>query len=153
MICIFCEILAERAPVSLIYEDADIAAFMAIQPSAPGECLVIPKAHVDHFTDVSDDIAQRIMVAAQHIGRALRTLFSPERVGYVVHGYGVPHAHLIIVPQHGPFHITSGRFARIEQETIVFDMKNIPLPERAVLDTHAGLLASAIGKLDDEGNS
>ena len=31
--------------------------------------LVIPKAHIDHFTDIPDDIARRIMVVAQRIGR------------------------------------------------------------------------------------
>jgi len=40
---------------------------MTLQPTAPGECLVIPKAHVDHFTELSDEVAQRIMVVAQHL--------------------------------------------------------------------------------------
>src|SRR5215218_1599734 len=66
MSCVFCEIVAGRAPASVIYEDDVLVAFMGIQPTAPGECLVIPKAHVDHFTDVPDEVAQHIIVAAQH---------------------------------------------------------------------------------------
>lgn len=50
--CVFCEILAGRAPVSMIYEDDEVAAFMSLYPSRPGECLVIPKEHIDCFTDV-----------------------------------------------------------------------------------------------------
>ena len=142
--CIFCEIVAGRAAVSMIYQDDDIAAFMGIQPTAPGECLIIPKTHIDHFTDVPDELAQRIMLLAQHIGRAQRSAFDPERVGYLVHGYGVAHAHLILVPQHGPFHLTSDRFARIESGRVVFDMKNIPLLDRATLDAHAQRLALAM---------
>ena len=129
----------------MIYQDDDIAAFMGIQPTAAGECLIIPKTHIDHFTDVPDELAQRIMVLAQRIGRALRATFQPERVGYLVHGYGVAHAHLILVPQHGPFHLTSDRFARIENGRVVFDMKNIPLADRATLAAHAIQLASALG--------
>jgi Virulence protein RhuM family/HIT domain len=44
-----------------------------------GECLVIPKAHIDHFTDIADDLAQRIMVVAQRIGRRMRSAFPLER--------------------------------------------------------------------------
>jgi histidine triad (HIT) family protein len=143
MSCVFCEIVAGRAPASLIHEDDVLAAFMGIQPTAPGECLVIPKAHVDHFTDVPDDVAARIMVVAQRIGRRMRAVFRPQRVGYVVHGYGVPHAHLIVVPQHGPFHLTSDRFARVVDGRVVFDLANVPLADRATLDAQARELAAA----------
>jgi histidine triad (HIT) family protein len=144
MSCIFCEIVAGRAPASRVYEDDVLVAFMGIQPTAPGECLVIPKAHVDHFTDVPDEVAQRIMLVAQRIGRQLRAAFRPERVGLLVHGYGVPHAHLILVPQHGPHHLTSDRFARVEDGRVVFDLTRIPFADRSDLDAHARVLASAM---------
>lgn len=143
MPCVFCEIVARRAPASMVYEDATVAAFMGVQPSAPGECLVILKAHVDHFTDVPDDVAQHVMAVAQRIGRRLRAEFGPERVGFLVHGYGVPHAHLIVVPQHGPHHLTSDRFARVEGGRVVFDLTRVPLADRAELDAHARRLAPA----------
>ena len=78
---------------------------------------------------------------AQRIGRRMREVFRPERVGMVVHGYGVPHAHLILVPQHGPHDITSARYAHLEDGRIVFSMKDVPLAARATLDEHARLLA------------
>ena len=143
MACPFCEIVAGRAPASLIYADETILAFMTLQPFADGECTVIPRAHIDHFTDLDDEIAKQIMVAAQRIGRRMRLVFAPERVGMVVHGYGVPHAHLVLVPQHGPYDITSARYARIEDGRIIFSMKNIPLAERSTLDQHAQLLADS----------
>lgn len=117
---------------------------MTLQPTAPGECLVIPRAHIDHFTDVTDAIAQQIMVLAQRIGRQMRAVFPLQRVGFLVHGYGVPHAHFIIVPQQGPHHLTSDRFARIDNGTVVFDMARIPIAERALLDEHARLLAAGL---------
>ena len=144
MSCIFCEIVAGRAPVSLVYEDDAVSAFMNVRPTAPGECLVIPKAHVDHFTDVPDDVAAHVMVVAQRIGRRLRALFSPDRVGYLVHGYGVAHAHLILVPQHGPHHLTSDRFARVHDGRVVFDLSRVPLAERAMLDAQARALAEGL---------
>jgi histidine triad (HIT) family protein len=139
---VFCEIVAGRSPASVVHDDDAVTAFMALHPTAPGECLVIPKRHVDHFTDVPDDLAQRIIVVAQHIGRRMRAVFPLERVGYAVHGYGVAHAHLIVVPQQGPHHLTSDRFARVVDGRVVFDMSRVPAASRATLDAHARLLAA-----------
>ena len=141
MSCVFCKIVAKESPASFVYEDDVVAAFMTLQPTAPGECLVIPKAHVDHFTDLPDDVAQRIMLAAQHIGRRMKESFPLERVGYLVHGYGVAHAHLIIVPQQGPDHLTSDRFARLVDGKIVFEISMIPTAERKILDVNARKLS------------
>jgi histidine triad (HIT) family protein len=143
--CPFCDIVAGVAPASRVYEDADIVAFMALRPTAPGECLVIPKAHIDHFSDIADDIAARIMVVAQQIGRRLRSEFRPERVGLLVHGYGVAHAHLIVVPQTGPHHLTSDRFARVDNGRVTFSM-SLPMVARPQLDEQARLLAPLAGR-------
>ena len=145
MTCVFCEIVAHRAPASFVYEDDRVAAFMSLQPTAAGECLIIPKEHVDHFTDVADDIAQHIITIAQRIGRRMRQVFPLERVGYLVHGYGVAHAHFIIVPQQGPYHLTSDRFARIVGDRVVFDISLLSIADRNTLDAHAELLRQSPG--------
>ena len=139
--CAFCEIVAERAPASFIFRDDVISAFMSIQPTAAGECLIIPNEHIDHFTDISDEVAERIMTLAQRIGRRMRAVFPLERVGYLVHGYGVAHAHFMIVPQQGPHHLTSDRLARLADGRIVFDLSSIKIAERATLDEQARLLS------------
>jgi histidine triad (HIT) family protein len=141
MSCIFCDIVAERAPASFVHRDVRVSAFMSIQPTAPGECLIIPNDHIDHFTDVPDDLAAHIMRIAQKIGRRMRDAFPLQRVGYLVHGYGVSHAHLILVPQQGPYHLTSDRFARIQNEQIVFDLSGIAIADRATLNEHARMLS------------
>jgi histidine triad (HIT) family protein len=141
MMCIFCEIVAERSPASFVYRDALVSAFMTLQPTAPGECLVIPNAHVDHFCDLPESVAAHIMTVAQRIGRRVRDVFPLQRVGYLVHGYGIAHAHFIIVPQQGPHHLTSDRFARIVDGQVVFDLSRVPVADRRTLDAHARLLA------------
>jgi histidine triad (HIT) family protein len=141
MSCVFCEIVAGRSPASFVYDDEVVTAFMTLQPTAPGECLVIPKQHIDDFTDVPDAIAQRVIAVAQRIGRRMRDVFPVQRVGYLVHGYGVAHAHFIIVPQQGPHHLTSDRFAHVSDGRVVFDLSGVPRVERATLDEHARLLS------------
>lgn len=141
MSCVFCQIVAGESPASIIYQDESVLAFMTIRPTAPGECLVIPKLHVDHFTDLDDDTASQIIRTAQRIGRRIRAVFKPLRVGMLVHGFGVSHAHLILVPQQGPHHLTSDRFATVREGTVVFSESHIPLADRSELDRHARLLA------------
>ena len=141
MTCIFCEIVAGRAPASFVYRDERISAFMTLQPTAPGECLIIPNEHIDHFTDIPDLLASDIMVVAQRLGRRMRETFPLQRVGYLVHGYGVSHAHLVLVAQQGPYHLTSDRFARIENGEVVFDLDLVPVADRTTLDEHARLLS------------
>jgi hypothetical protein len=61
--------------------------------------------------------------------------------GMVVHGFGVPHAHLLLVPQQGIHHITSDRYASVENGQLVFSQSNVATPDRATLDEHARVLA------------
>lgn len=137
MTCVFCEIAAGRAPASLVHSDADTLAFMTLRPTAPGECLVIPRVHVDHFTDVPEDLAAHMMRIAHRLGRRMRATFPVDRVGMLVHGYGVAHAHLIIVPQQGPHHITSDRMASVRDGRVVFTHELLPVVSRTTLDEHA----------------
>ena len=141
MSCIFCRIVAREAEASVLYEDELVMAFMNIRPVNGGEFLVIPKGHVDHFCDLSDEVSCRIIVEAQRLSRNLRERLRPERVGLVVHGYGVAHAHLVVVPLHGPDDITSGKLARVEGGEIRFGVGHIPEAPRAELDRLARLLA------------
>jgi histidine triad (HIT) family protein len=139
--CTFCEIVVGTSPASVIYQDDCIMAFMTIRPTRQGELVVIPKAHVDHFCDLPDDLSAHLTGQAQRISRNVRARLAPERVGWVVHGYGVPHAHLIVVPQFSANDITSARFAFVEAGEVRFDHRRVPQAPRDELDRLAKLLA------------
>ena len=139
--CVFCKIVAGVEPASVLYEDESVLALMNIRPIHPGEFIVIPKEHVDHFCDLTDELACRVLVQAQRLSRNMRERLKPQRFGLVVHGYGVPHAHLIVVPQHGPDDITSGRMAYLEGGQIKFGVGHLNEPTREELDGLARLLS------------
>jgi diadenosine tetraphosphate (Ap4A) HIT family hydrolase len=42
---VFCAIVANRAPASIVYRDPVTLAFMDVNPVRPGHLLVIPTAH------------------------------------------------------------------------------------------------------------
>jgi histidine triad (HIT) family protein len=142
--CVFCTIAAGTAEASIVFEDEDVIAFLDIRPVRPGQTLVIPKRHIDHFDDVPDVLAGRVFAAARRIARAVRANLSPVRVGMVVHGFGVPHAHIVIVPLHHPWDITSAANARLEEGRVVFRWEQVPLAPRTELDAIAAGLQNAL---------
>lgn len=140
--CIFCRIRDGQTEASKIYEDDLCLAFMGIRPARTGECMIIPREHIDHFTDISDDVVAHIVLTAQRIGKKMLDVLDPKpkRIGYIVHGFGVPHAHFIVTPQHEHDDITSGRHLSIKDGAIIADETIIPLVPRAELDRMANLL-------------
>lgn len=138
--CPFCDIVKGTGPVSLVYEDETTMAFIPLQPIYPGACIVIPKVHIDHFTDLPNDLAAQVMVVSQRIGRKIMAVYQPLKVGMVVHGFGVRHAHLNLIPQHDPLDITYKHLAYIEGGEVKFDEKHLPHPTREALDDLAETL-------------
>ncbi len=67
--CIFCKIIAQEIPASIIYEDSHIIAFADINPVASEHLLIVPKEHIQSLADVSMDncslLGQIQVVAAQ----------------------------------------------------------------------------------------
>ncbi|MDB9526708.1 HIT family protein [Oscillatoria sp. CS-180] len=135
--CPFCSIVKGTGDVSLVFEDTWTMAFIPLQPIYAGACIVIPKPHIDHFTDIPDELAAKVMITAQRVGRKIREVYKPLRVGMVVHGFGVHHAHLNLIPQYDPLDITYKHLAYIEAGEVKFAPKELPTPSRAELDEMA----------------
>lgn len=115
-------------------------AIIPLQPVYEGACLVIPRAHIDHFTDIPDDLSADIMVIGQRVGRKIQQVYQPLRVGMVVHGFGVPHAHLHVLPQYHPLDIMHKHLAYVEDREVRFREKDRNEPTRAELDEMAAKL-------------
>ena len=145
----FCEIRDRRAPASLVYEDERVLAFMDIRPIRRGQLLIVPRHHVDEFADLPDDLAAAAFMVGQRLARALRGVVSPKRVGMIVHGFGVPHAHLVVVPLEHPWDITAAQFARIEDGRLSFRWEEVPLADRRDLDDVAGRMRAELAGRDD----
>jgi len=140
MPCIFCQIIAGEAEASIVYSDGHCIAFMNIRPVNPGEFMVIPRAHIDHFTDIPDDLAAHILLVGQKLGRRMLERLKPLRVGYVVHGFGVAHAHLNVVPLMQPNDIISTKHVVVKDGTFEVSVKGVEAPPRAELDRIAELI-------------
>ena len=139
--CVFCSIVDGKTTASLIHQDEKCLAFMNIRPINEGEFMVIPRDHIDHFLDLPDELATHIVMVAQRFGRKLQREFKPLRVGYVVHGFGVPHAHLNVVPMHDPSDIISAKHIVCDGGSFIISEANISPPQRDELEAAAKRLA------------
>ena len=81
--CIFCRIIAGRAPADVVAQDDEFVAFRDAHPMAPVHLLVVPRRHVASL----DDIDQLDAAAA---GRMLRFVTAAARAaGVQQSGYRV----------------------------------------------------------------
>ena len=98
MSTLFTKIIKGEIPSHKIAENNSFYAFLDIRPIAPGHTLVIPKEEVDHFFDMNDDNLNHILKFAQPIVKAIESAIPCKRVGSMIAGLEVPHAHLHLVP-------------------------------------------------------
>ncbi len=101
MATVFTRILAGEIPGQFVWRDERAAAFLSINPLQPGHTLVVPCAEVDHWLDLEADLLAHLTSVSQAIGKALMTVYSPVKVGFLMAGLEVPHAHLHVVPIRG----------------------------------------------------
>jgi histidine triad (HIT) family protein len=105
MTCIFCDILAGKAPADFVYQDESSAAFMDIRPINPGHVLVVPRIHAALLTELNRISVGHLMEVAQRIDTALRKSgIKCEAVNLFLAdggaaGQEVFHVHLHVIPR------------------------------------------------------
>lgn len=95
---IFTKIIKGEIPCHKIYEDDKTFAFLDIHPVQPGHVLVIPKQQIDHFEDLPDDLYQAVWATVKRLSQRQKEVLKRTRVGIIIDGTGVPHAHVHLIP-------------------------------------------------------
>ncbi|MFH0714479.1 MAG: HIT family protein [Candidatus Diapherotrites archaeon] len=96
--CKFCLLAQEKVPIARVFESGAILAFMDRAPVNPGHVLVIPKKHVSEFQELDDPAFSEIMLAAKKIAKAVKKVTQCKKVGILIAGFDVPHAHVHVIP-------------------------------------------------------
>jgi histidine triad (HIT) family protein len=95
---IFTKIVKGEIPSYKIAESESCFAFLDINPLAKGHALVIPKKEVDYIFDLEDELYQQLFHFAKKVGLAIETVMPCKRMGMIVFGLDVPHAHIHLIP-------------------------------------------------------
>lgn len=96
--CVFCEIVAGRAPAHIVHEDALSLCLLDIHPFTQGHCLVISKRHVPWWHDLSPEENTSLFQVAQTVAKRMMKTFEPDFVCLYARGRRIPHTHLFLVP-------------------------------------------------------
>jgi len=108
--CVFCDIVAHRAPAHVIFEDPHAIAFLDIFPFTRGHLLVVPKHHGARLTDLSTDERAGLIHALHEVIRRVDRITEDYNVALNAGaraGQVVFHVHFHVIPRYGeanPFH-------------------------------------------------
>jgi|SRR5690554_173254 len=116
MSSIFTQIIDGKIPGHFVWQDDYCVAIMTIQPVNPGHLLVIPRQEIDHWDDLSDDLASHLMRISKKLAKAVKKAFVCQRVGLVIAGFEVPHVHVHVMPANAleDFNFTGLAFAEAD---------------------------------------
>jgi len=98
MASIFSKIATGEIPAYKVAENQDYLAFLDIFPVAKGHTLVIPKKEVDYLFDLDDELYTGLQLFAKKVAIGIRKAIPCQKVGIMVLGLEVPHAHIHLVP-------------------------------------------------------
>ena len=80
--CLFCKMVAGQIPVTKIYEDDVVLAFLDIGPISDGHTLVIPKQHYEQLHDFPVELLAQIASRLGKIAGAVSSAMNSD--GYNV---------------------------------------------------------------------
>jgi diadenosine tetraphosphate (Ap4A) HIT family hydrolase len=104
MSCVFCAIVAGKAPAIRIYEDDSYVAFLDIRPFTRGHTLVVPKRHTVDLTDTPPETLADMVAIGQRIAKAARSTELADATNVGINDgpaafQSVMHIHLHVLPR------------------------------------------------------
>ncbi len=105
--CIFCRVVRGEVPAHVIFEDQTTFAFLDRHPINPGHVLVVPKRHEPDLFQLNEEEYLAVMRTVRAVSASVLRTTAPKRVGLLVAGWDVLHAHVHVVPMHDYHDLTS----------------------------------------------
>ncbi len=98
MKCPFCDIIKRQRAAFKVWENREFVLLLDIKPINAGHLLLIPKQHDDDIFQRSPAQVTRTFLIIRKIIPIVRRITHAKRVGIAIEGFGVPHAHIHLVP-------------------------------------------------------
>jgi len=102
--CVFCKIVAGQIPVTKIYEDEVVLAFLDIGPISDGHTLVIPKQHFEKLHDCQAEVLGQVASRLGKVAKAVAAGMNCQGYNLLCNngraaGQLVEHLHFHIIPR------------------------------------------------------
>lgn len=98
MATLFTRIIDGEIPGRFVWKDDTCVVFLTIAPITTGHALVVPRAEVDHWLDLDPEVLAHLTAVSKSVGDAQMDAFGRARIGLIIAGMEVPHAHLHLIP-------------------------------------------------------
>ncbi len=103
--CLFCKIINQEIPASILYEDETTLAILDIAQATKGHTLILPKAHYPSLLEIPEDLANQMLTTAVKVSKLLMVALQAEGCNILtnineVAGQTVFHAHIHILPRY-----------------------------------------------------
>jgi len=111
--CVFCKIISREIHTpGIFWQDENYIAFLSIFPNTEGYTVVAPKQHLaSDVLEMNDQGLQDFILAAKTVSAKLKKHFSDVgRVGLMIEGMGIDHAHIKLFPMHGTDYLEKGEW-------------------------------------------
>ena len=133
--CIFCKIAGKEIPSAVVYEDEICTAFLDINPTTRGHCVLITKEHFDNVLFVPKNILDHVFEVAQMLGQSMVKSLGASGVNILTNagktaGQTVFHFHVHVIPRYdndnrkllefSPYQITDKHY----QENVAKEIKD-----------------------------
>jgi len=105
--CLFCEIIKGNISTpGIFWENKEFIAFLSIFPNTQGYTVIATKKHYESdVLELPDKVLKNSIMATKEVSQILKNYFEDVgRVGVIIEGTGVNHAHIKLIPMHGTKH-------------------------------------------------
>jgi histidine triad (HIT) family protein len=135
--CPFCDLIHGAGEVSMCFEDAEVVAFMDIQPVNAGHVLVVPRAHFESLEDIPPSLASHLFQIAMQHAPIVKQVAGAAGLNIVVNsgaaaGQDVFHYHVHVIPRRPQ-----------DGFDIPLPFPGSAMPDRTVLDMNAARIIAA----------
>jgi histidine triad (HIT) family protein len=120
---VFTLMLKGEIPREIVYEDDLCFVIPTLEPLTPGHLLVIPNEQIDSIWDTPDDLYHHLFDVAKQMAAAVEKAYGYKRVGMIVEGFGVPHAHIHILGLNEGFEPTTLKHIEAKRDATPEELK------------------------------
>ena len=100
--CLFCRIVAGEVAAHVVLSNLECVAFLDHRPLFPGHCLLVPRIHVETFSELRNGLVGPLFETAQLMTNAVEAAMEAEGSFLAINNkvsQSVPHLHIHIVPR------------------------------------------------------
>jgi len=116
--CRFCDIV-NGSEDFVLWENDNFMLLLDTIPCKKGHCLLIPKKHVDSIFDLDKNLYDEMFSIIKKLEKPLCKVTNAKRLGLILTGFEIPHAHIHLVPLHGSNELfDEGLFKKADSEEL-----------------------------------